>query len=43
MTLQGFTLGMIFVAVLFVVIWALGNVGLENHKRANTEQSDKED
>jgi hypothetical protein len=37
MTLEGFIIGMSFAGLMFVVIWALGNVGIDKHKKKKDE------
>jgi hypothetical protein len=41
MTLEGFIIGMIFLCLAFVSVWALGNVGLDNHKKDKSALDDE--
>ena len=37
MTLTGFIIGMSFAALILVAMWALGNVGIQHHKKDATK------
>ncbi|WP_338854189.1 hypothetical protein WE348_23165 (plasmid) [Alteromonas macleodii] len=41
MTIEGFAIGMGFLVIAFVAVWALGNVGIENHKKEKVSFSEK--